>query len=356
MKHCHEEQSVEVAKQAQEVVIARDSNRVIKAPIVNLTSFARLHLGFFDLNGGLGRKFGSIGLTLAEPSMQITAVLSDELKVDAALSVPLTVVEKASQICTALLHALKIEGGLHLHLHSHIPSHAGLGSGTQMALSIGAVINRLYGLGLSTAEIASLTARGGRSGIGIAAFDVGGVLIDGGLATTVLPKNHPQPVPPLLARYEWPEDWRIILILDTESVGVHGKQEKEAFKNLPAFPANIAADLCRQMLMQVMPAIVERDLISFGKGVQELQSKIGDYFAPVQGGRYASQSVAQVLAYLANSGVASFGQSSWGPTGFAVCETENEAENLVENLKYLFKNSGLTYLICSARNAGAHID
>ncbi len=25
---------------------------------------ARLHLGFFDLNGGLGRRFGSLGLSL----------------------------------------------------------------------------------------------------------------------------------------------------------------------------------------------------------------------------------------------------------------------------------------------------
>ena len=179
MKHCHEEQAVEAANQAQKAVTGNGSHVEVKTPTVNLTSFARLHMGFFDLNGGLGRKFGSIGLTLAEPSMQITAVLSDELKIDAASSVPLAVIEKARQICTAILHALNVEGGLHLHLNSHIPSHAGLGSGTQMALSIGTVINRLFGLGLSTAEIANLTARGGRSGIGIAAFDVGGVLIDG---------------------------------------------------------------------------------------------------------------------------------------------------------------------------------
>jgi len=356
MKHCYQEQSVETAKQALGVVPDIDSHGAINTPTINLTSFARLHMGFFDLNGGLGRKFGSIGLTLAEPSMQVTAMLSDEIKVSAASSVPLAVVQKATQICITLLNKLNVEGGLHLHLHSHIPSHAGLGSGTQMALSIGTVINRLYGLRLGTADIATLTMRGGRSGIGIAAFDVGGVLIDGGLATTELAKNQPQSVPPLLARYDWPEDWRIILILDKDGVGVHGKQEREAFKNLPAFPANIASDLCRQMLMQVMPAIVEHDLTSFGNGVQVLQAKIGDYFAPVQGGRYASQSVAAVLAYLANSGVACFGQSSWGPTGFAVCETLKEAESLVENLKGLFKNSGLTYLICSARNAGAYID
>ena len=322
---------------------------------VNLTSYARLHMGFFDLHGGIGRKFGSIGLTLAEPSMRLSAKLSDEVKVDAVSTVPVALLEKVERTSKDLLQQLNLQGGLHLHLHSHIPTHAGLGSGTQMALSIGTVVSRLYGLGLSTAEIAGLTARGGRSGIGIAAFNVGGVLIDGGLATTEHKPNQSLRVPPLLARYDWPLDWRIILILDTDSVGVHGKQEKEAFKHLPAFPAHVAAELCRYTLMQIMPALVEHDLESFGKGLQVLQARIGDYFAPVQGGRYASQSVAAVLAYLDSTGVACFGQSSWGPTGFAICENAIEAERTVQNLKEIFKNSGLTYLICSARNAGAHV-
>ena len=29
-----------------------------------VTTSSRLHMGFFDLNGGLGRRFGSIGVSL----------------------------------------------------------------------------------------------------------------------------------------------------------------------------------------------------------------------------------------------------------------------------------------------------
>ena len=35
---------------------------------VKVTANARLHLGFLDLNGDLGRKFGSIGLCLDQPA------------------------------------------------------------------------------------------------------------------------------------------------------------------------------------------------------------------------------------------------------------------------------------------------
>jgi beta-ribofuranosylaminobenzene 5'-phosphate synthase len=323
-----------------------------EVPIVHLTSFARLHMGFFDLHGGLGRKFGSIGLSLSAPSLQLTARPSEQVTVDTTASAPVEVMAKALQLSQDFLQKLGLAKGVDLTLHNYIPSHAGLGSGTQMALSIGSAINRLYGLGLTTAEIAVLTGRGGRSGIGIAAFDVGGVLIDGGQSTA----QQSAEVPPLLARYDWPLEWRIVLIFDLQSLGVHGQKESAAFKQLPAFPEEVAADLCRHLLMQIMPALVQRDLESFGRGLQVLQAQTGDYFAPVQGGRYASPLVAEALAYLQSRGVACFGQSSWGPTGFAVFEGLGEAEVMVEDLKSTFKSNGLTYLICGARNQGAQID
>ena len=34
---------------------------------VTVTASARLHLGFLDMNGGLGRRFGSLGLAIDRP-------------------------------------------------------------------------------------------------------------------------------------------------------------------------------------------------------------------------------------------------------------------------------------------------
>ena len=46
------------------------------------------------------------------------------------------------------LAAHPISGSLRLHVRSAIPSHAGLGSGTQLALAVGTALARLAGLGL----------------------------------------------------------------------------------------------------------------------------------------------------------------------------------------------------------------
>ncbi|MBM3351269.1 MAG: GHMP kinase [Betaproteobacteria bacterium] len=315
---------------------------------VTVRSGARLHMGFFDLNGGLGRKFGSIGLTLTEPQLVVNVRSSDSLHASGGLGVPQSVIEKSAKIAEGVLLKLGVKKGLELNLLQHIPEHAGLGSGTQMALAIGMAVSRLYGLMQTTGQIAELTGRGGRSGIGIAAFDRGGLLIDGGR-----PVEQAFTVPPLLARYHFPEQWRILLIFDLNQYGVHGEQEKLAFSALPAFPENLAAQLCRHVLMQAMPAMVEQDLRAFGQSIQALQMHVGDYFAPTQGGRYASKTVSAVLDSLGEMGVACFGQSSWGPTGFAVFESEQEAERHLDILKSRFSDQVLSWKICGGNNHGA---
>ncbi|HSI38222.1 MAG TPA: beta-ribofuranosylaminobenzene 5'-phosphate synthase family protein [Methylotenera sp.] len=319
---------------------------------VLVNSSARLHMGFFDLHGGLGRKFGSIGLALTAPSVELSAVAADKLNVIGVAS------ERAVAISTQLISKLQLSGSVNLHIQQHIPEHAGLGSGTQLALAIGAAINQLYNLNLSTEKIAELTGRGGRSGIGIAAFNHGGLLIDGGRSSgmnSASSRKENTKVPPLLARYNFPEQWRILLIFDTTQPGIHGEDELAAFSQLPVFSENLAAHLCRHVLMQAMPALVEQDLSAFGRSIQELQAHVGDYFAPAQGGRYASKQVGAVLQYLENIGIACFGQSSWGPTGFAVFESAGAAEQHLQQLKLKFTNDALTWMICEARNHGADV-
>ncbi len=318
---------------------------------VKVRCSGRLHMGFFDLHGGLGRKFGSIGLTLAEPALQIEAQPAATLKVTGMPEIPATVLAKASAMAQQLISRLNLTGAVDLKISQFIPEHAGLGSGTQIALAVGSAINRLYQLDLSARQIAELTGRGRRSGIGIAAFDHGGLLIDGG--RSIAPDSIS--VPPLLARYDFPQAWAILLIFDATQPGIHGEQEKLGFNQLPVFPESLAADLCRHVLMQAMPAIVERDLNAFGQAIQVLQQQVGDYFAPVQGGRYASKRVSEVLHYLQQSGVACFGQSSWGPTGFAIFETADIAEQYARQLKTRFTDQALSWKICKANNHGADV-
>ena len=47
---------------------------------LSVSAPARLHLGFLDLNGGLGRRYGSVGLAVDAPSTEIIASLADDFE------------------------------------------------------------------------------------------------------------------------------------------------------------------------------------------------------------------------------------------------------------------------------------
>ncbi len=308
---------------------------------VAVETTARLHMGFIDLHGGLGRRFGSIGLSLDRPATRLH--VSPASKFSAAGPATSRVVEVAQRFA----QQVGLPGGAHFEVISLIPEHAGLGSGTQLALAVGAALSRLYGLGLNSAQVAAVTGRGMRSGVGIGAFDQGGLLVDGG-------RGKDTQVPPVIARLDFPAEWRVVLVFDTQTEGVHGKQEVQAFGELPEFPASQAAHVARLLLMQALPAVVEQDLENFGRAISELQRIVGDHFAPAQGGgRYISREVAEAMAWVESQGVRCVGQSSWGPTGFAVVESEVRAGHLLEALQH--RNPRLRYEICQARNRGSMV-
>nr|WP_281252009.1 beta-ribofuranosylaminobenzene 5'-phosphate synthase family protein [Methylobacillus rhizosphaerae] len=313
---------------------------IINKQGVSVVTTARLHMGFFDLNGDLGRRFGSIGVSLNHPATELHAWHASTFTAEGPGAA------RAVRLAQKLAASLQLEGGMHMQLINIIPEHAGLGSGTQMALAVGLALNRLHDLGLFIRDVAMLTERGARSGIGLGTFATGGVIIDGG-------RGEHTVVPPVIARAEFPAGWRIILIFDHTQTGVHGDAEIAAFRNLPQFPSDAAAILCRHVLMQALPALAEQDLDAFGAAIRELQIRTGDHFAPAQGGRYASPRVTEVLSWLESAGVACFGQSSWGPTGFAVLRDEDEATSILSRLKEAFAHhESLEFMLCEGRNEG----
>jgi len=301
-------------------------------------------MGFLDMHGGLGRRFGSIGLSLEQPATRLQAQRAEAFEATGPGA------QRALACAQAFAAQVSLPGGASLELEEVIPEHAGLGSGTQMALAVGVALARLYGLPLGAREVAALTARGARSGIGIGAFEQGGLLLDGGRGAQTV-------VPPLLARMDFPQDWRVLLIFDHAATGVHGGSELEAFRALPEFPAEVAAELCRRVLMQALPAVAESDLPAFGAAIHEIQCRVGDHFAAVQGGgRYTSVEVGSVLEWLRSQGVTCVGQSSWGPTGFAVLENESVARAMLDSLERRYvEQKSLSFMLCRARNRGSEV-
>ncbi|PWC75347.1 GHMP kinase [Azospirillum sp. TSH64] len=306
---------------------------------------ARLHLGFLDMEGGLGRRFGSLGLTLDGLGTDLML-----MRGKSGSDVPVGPDCRAAGYLDRLCGALGVENRFSLRLGRTIPSHSGLGSGTQLALAVGAALSAMTGRPLPPRRVANLLDRGARSGIGVGAFEQGGVILDGGKGALDEP-------PPVISRMALPEAWRMLLVFDDANRGLSGTAETVAFRDLPPFPADKAAYLCRLALMVGLPALAEGDAMRFGAAVTELQSVVGDHFAPAQGGRFSSLDVAEVLRWLPVAGAAGVGQSSWGPTGFAVFGDAASAERAAEGAQARWRTRpNLRFVVCRGRNHGAVVE
>lgn len=320
------------------------SGSAAKARAAWVVAPARLHLGFLDLNGGLGRKYGGIGLAVDRPATEVVVRRSNGLAANG--------VEKHRAFATArrLAEALDLPCNFAVDVRRAIPEHAGLGSGTQLALAVGAGLAALAGRRLSSNALAGLTDRGARSGIGMAAFEQGGFIVDGGRGSRDAP-------PPVLVRLSFPEDWRVLLVLDKAAEGVHGEKETRAFATLASFSEASAGHLCRLVLMQLLPGLVERDIGAFGAALTEIQTMVGAHFAAAQGGSpWSSPAVGRLVAKLGDAGAVGLGQSSWGPTGFAFTESEDAARRLYESAAEAARAENLEVLIARGRNAGASVE
>lgn len=301
---------------------------------------ARLHLGFLDLNGGLGRHFGSVGLALDAPAARLRLESSPGLSATGPGS------ERVLAQALRLTAALGMAPRAHIAVEQAIPNHVGLGSGTQLALALGVGLARLQRATVSARAVAQITERGARSGIGIGTFEHGGFVVDGGHGTRT-------DTPPLIVRASFPDNWRVLLVFDERGQGLHGQSEIAAFRVLPEFPAASAAHLCRLVLMQMLPALAEQELMTFGSAITELQRRVGDHFARAQGGRFTSPAVSEALQWLSEGGATGLGQSSWGPTGFCFVGDELQAEALACEARVRFANRPeLRFHVAKARNHG----
>jgi beta-ribofuranosylaminobenzene 5'-phosphate synthase len=310
---------------------------------VRVRAAARLHLGFLDLDGGLGRKFGGLGLAIGGPCTRLTLARAEAALVEGPEA------PRAAHALDKIKAALAPQGRYHLSIHEAIPAHAGLGSGTQLALAIAAAVRRLEDLPADPAADAALLERGARSGLGAGLFTLGGFIVDGGRGASGL-------TPPVVARLPFPPEWRALLVTEPRGAGLSGEHEREAFAALPRAEAALAGEACRRVLMQALPALVEQDIAAFGAAISRIQEIVGDYFAPAQGGRrFVSPAVEDAVAALLEQGAVGSGQSSWGPTGFAFVASDACARRICERARPRVAPE-VEISVVQGLNAGARID
>lgn len=319
--------------------------------MIEVRTGARLHLGLLDNNGGHGRLYGSIGLAVDRPSIILRAEPSDSLVVEGME------IERVTAYARRFIQQYRRPVGAHLNLLTSIPAHVGLGSGTQIALAVGTALARLAGLNFRTEEVALAGGRGARSGIGIAAFQRGGFVVDGGHRVA---EGNPDGeaeydgVPPILFRHPVPRDWYFVTVIPGKAQGFSGEKENSAFLHLARESTQLVEKVSRLLLMKMLPSLVEKDVSGFGQAMTGIQRMIGDFFAPVQGGRYSNPISEKVIEFLLERGAAGAGQSSWGPAVYGLVRGNAAARKLRDEVRSFLLGLGDGQVFCvQPRNRGA---
>ena len=286
---------------------------------VRVEAPARLHLGMLAVAGDGARRFGGLGVSVSRPAVVLDAEPAADLSAEGGDA------ERALEFARRCRDALGMEGGAHLRVLEAIPPHAGLGSGTKLALAVAQALAILAGRTLDAPALAQAVGRAARSAVGTWTFALGGLVVEGGVRRD---GDHPAP---LLARYAMPEEWRVVLVVPDAEPGLSGAAEAQAFATLtPA--ADRSAAIAQLVLTSLLPALVERDVEEFGAALTRVQELVGDSFATVQGGRFHPRAAPLVDALL-DGGAAGAGQSSWGPAVYGVVGSEEAGRALARRME-----------------------
>jgi beta-ribofuranosylaminobenzene 5'-phosphate synthase len=294
---------------------------------------ARLHFGVLDLRGELGRRFGGIGAAVPAPSLLLEARRAAALAAEG----PAPDAERALAFARRCAAHHGIDAAVHFCLHRVIPSHAGLGSGTQLALAVARALAELYGLPTEVTALARAVDRGRRSAVGTWTFAHGGLVLEGGR------REGADHVAPLLARLPIPHSWRVVVVVPRGKPGLAGEEEAAAFARLPPPPAREVERVAHLVLLQLLPAVAEADLPSFGAALGGVQRITGGWFAPAQGGVFAPGATGQLVERLRDWGAVGVGQSSWGPAVYGIVGDDALARTIAERARGALAPGGAVY-------------
>ena len=304
---------------------------------------ARLHLGLIDMNGDLGRLFGGLGVGIDHPNFVVEAQNAETFSVTGKET------ELAAILAKRFFTAYQVQPKVKINVIEAIPSHIGLGSGTQFSLALATVLAKLFNVKSSTPELAVAMGRARRTSVGTSIFEKGGFVVDGG-------KNlKTAKCPPLIYRQPFPSEWRFIVVVPNLKEGLSNSQEDHAFEKLTKMPAEDAGQICRLIMLKLLPALAEHEIENFGEALTKIQVITGNHFAQAQGGTYSSPAAAECVEFLKTTGTYGVGQSSWGPAIYGLVKQEEAREVLLKVKAYLRKGVGGQAFIAKANNKGATI-
>lgn len=305
--------------------------------ILGVRAFSRLHFGLMEISPGQPHCYGGVGIMIDFPASVIECHHGPVADPGAVSFEGDSYWRDRSE---QALHAWQRH-----HEGEPIPirslravappqAHVGLGSGTQWACSIAGL---LHAASPSTASpstaipwsqhfpsarsLALQAGRGLRSHIGTEGFRSGGMIVDWGQNQDAREEPEPSRTQVLL----FPESWRIVTRCDRTAQGEFGASEIKLFQSGQVTPNPNRNEMVRLIRDEMLPAIEASDWGTASRAIGRYGQLAGKIFEPFQGGIYSSPIIAQCVDRLRGLGVEGSGQSSWGPTVFAIAQDEDQA-------------------------------
>ncbi len=319
---------------------------------VRVTTGARIHVGFLNLSLARDRLYGGIGLGLDEPRTVITGAPADGVECDHPV---------ARGYAERAVNLLGVSGAV-VTVESALPRHAGLGSGTQLALAVLSAVGRANGVEPGVRALAPELGRGGRSGVGVGTFETGGFVIDAGHPTERYTPDRPADgawtVPRAAVRRDLPESWRVLVVVPDADRGRSGDAEEESIRSVveradPGTADRIGGVVTRRLLPAVAAGSHER----FGAAIRSIGRLNGTWYADEQGGVYRPPAGEIVAALDDDPACHGAGQSSWGPCVYAVTHADHaDAARAAGRAALDDAGVGGEVLVAAPRNCGAVVE
>ena len=324
---------------------------------IRIETGSRLHLALLDMTGDLGRVDGGLGIALEQPRLVLEAQADDGISTNMYSDIVAPCVERLNE-------HFDLSAGMSIEVEEWLPQHVGLGSSTQVLLSVATAYAHINRLHATVRELASVLGRGGTSGIGVAAFEGGGFIMDAGHRfgpgmekESFVPSRASSASPaPLVFRARLPRDWIIDVVIPQDFHGLSGQAEIDFFQEHCPVDPRETSRLARIVNSVIVPSVLEQNIATFIGGINFLAT-LGFKAAEIDN---QSAPVIEILRSLKDitRENAAVGMSSFGPTLYAISTRHlrtrylNELEDMVRSAQEV---TPVLHIATNCRNQGAAV-
>lgn len=296
-----------------------------------ITARYRIHVNSIDLNGTSQRCCGGIGFAVQQPALRLKVEKSNINEI-------VTSHGAEAEKYLALVQSVEdFRVKLRFEEMEAVRPHIGLGSLTQLKLSVLRAVRAVKGQSLDFGSIPPELRIGSTSGIGLGTFLYGGFILDGGYRVgrgvrMAINGEEAGNRAPILARYELPSDWGVLLAIPKTLQSISGRQERDFFDSITPIPKDETREIAHRILLGVLPAILERD---FGEFLQSVKfvSRLGSKPYELR----LNPSCLPLIDAL-ESALGFGGLSSLGPTCYSFFERSRYNNEMVQHLESQFQD------------------